>query len=153
MLDRLFPRQADNRFEGRPAALWMLGVFIALRLIMSVNSIVNTWSIATGDGLPLGRYSPEAARTMMMLFDMAALGQLTLAVIALVVLMSYRALVPLIYLALLGDQLARRVIAQTHEVARVDTGPIIWLLTWGLVILLAIGLVLSLIPAPRAERA
>ena len=41
MLDRLFPRQADNRFPGHRAALWLLGVYVALKLVMSSNSIFN----------------------------------------------------------------------------------------------------------------
>lgn len=33
MLNRLFPRQADNRFEGHRAALWLLGLGLVLSLI------------------------------------------------------------------------------------------------------------------------
>ena len=54
MLERLFPRQADNGFEGHRAALWLLGLLIALKLAMSLNSIFNTESVAAGaDGIPL----------------------------------------------------------------------------------------------------
>lgn len=48
MLSRLFPTQADNRFEGYRAALWLLGLLITLKLIMSVNSILNTRQVAQG---------------------------------------------------------------------------------------------------------
>lgn len=113
MLNRFFPKQVDNRFEGRRAALWLLGLFIALKLVMSVNSILNTASIATGgDGLPLDSFGPAAARTVLMLFALMSLGQLTLAVIALTTLIRYRAMVPFIYLVLLGEHVARRVIVQ-----------------------------------------
>ena len=87
MLNRLFPKQVDNTFDGNRAALWLLGLFIALKLVMSVNSILNTASVATSaDGLPLDSFGPAAARTVLMLFAMVSLGQLTLAVIALTTL-------------------------------------------------------------------
>lgn len=147
MLSRLFPRQVDNRFGGHRAALWLLGLFVALKLVMSINSMLNTASIATGDGLRLDDYGPAAARAVLMLFSLSAFGQLTLAAIALTVLIRYRAMVPFIYVVLLGDQLARRVIVQSYAVPRTETSPVIWLLTFGLVGLLTLGLVLSLLPA------
>ena len=48
MLQRLFPDRIDNRFAGHRLALWLLGIHLALKLVMSVNSIVNTASIASG---------------------------------------------------------------------------------------------------------
>ena len=149
MLNRLFPRQVDNSFSGHRAALWLLGLFVALKLVMSVNSMLNTASIATGDGLPLDSYGPAAARAVLMLFSLSALGQLALAAIALTVLIRYRAMVPFIYLVLLGEQLARRVIVQSYAVPRTETSPVIWFLTFGLVGLLTLGLVLSLLPARK----
>lgn len=149
MLTRLFPRQVDNSFDGHRAALWLLGLFVALKLVMSVNSMLNTASIATGDGLSLDSYGPAAARAVLMLFSLSALGQLALAAIALTVLIRYRAMVPFIYLVLLGEQLARRVIVQSYAVPRTETSPVIWFLTFGLVGLLTLGLVLSLLPARK----
>jgi len=147
MLNRLFPKQVDNTFDGNRAALWLLGLFIALKLVMSVNSILNTASVATSaDGLPLDSFGPAAARTVLMLFAMVSLGQLTLAVIALTTLIRYRAMVPFIYLVLLGEQLARRIIVQSYEVARTESTPVGWYVGFGLLALLTLGLVLSLIP-------
>jgi hypothetical protein len=151
MFRRLFPRQVDNSFDGHRAALWLLGLFIGLKLVMSINSMLNTVSIATGDGLPLDSYGPEAARSVLMLFSLMALGQLALAVIALTALIRYRALVPFIYLVLLSEQLARRLIVQSYAVARIETSPAVLYLTWGLLALLAIGLILSLLPARKRD--
>ena len=118
MLNRLFPRQVDNRFDGHRAALWLLGLLIALKLAMSLNSIVNTASVAAGaDGIPLASFGPAAARQVLLLFALMALGQLTLTLIALAALIRYRALVPFIYLVLLGEHIARRVIVQSYTAA------------------------------------
>ncbi len=153
MLNRLFPGQADNRFGGHRAALWLLGLFVALKLVMSINSIFNTASVAGGaDGIPLDSFGAAAAREVLELFALMALGQLALAVIALTILIRYRALVPFIYLVLLGEQLARRFIVQAQAAAGSGSSPVGWYVGFGFLALLALGLVLSLMPA-RGESA
>ncbi|MGE0031506.1 MAG: hypothetical protein AB7T20_10345 [Steroidobacteraceae bacterium] len=150
MFNRIFPRQADNAFQGHRAALWLLGLFIALKLAMSVNSILDTATVATSaDGLPLDSYGPAAAQTVLMLFALTALGQLTITAFALTTLIRYRAMVPFIYLLLLGEQLARRFIVQDYAVARTEGIPAGRYVTFGLLALLTLGLVLSLVPARR----
>jgi hypothetical protein len=42
IIDRLLPRQSDNRPGGYRAALRLLGFLIALKLVISLNSIFNT---------------------------------------------------------------------------------------------------------------
>ena len=148
MLERLFPRQVDNRFEGYRAALWLLGLYIALRLIMSVRSIFSTASVAGGDGIPLDSFGAAAEQEVLTLFALTALGQLTLILIALTVLIRYRALVPFIFLVLLAEQIARRFIVQSHAAPR-ETAPVIWYLIFGLMAVTAFGLLLSLIPRRR----
>jgi hypothetical protein len=152
MLSRLFPRQADNGFEGHRAALWLLGLLIALKLVVSLNSIFNTASVAAGaDGIPLDSFSPAAAREVLTLFALTALGQLALALIALAALIRWRALVPFLYLVSLAEMLARRLIVEAQDVERAAGSPVAWYVTWGVLALLALGLALSLIPA-RPER-
>ena len=150
MLNRLFPKQADNRFEGHRAALWLLGLFIALKVVMGVNSIFNTEAVAVGaDGIPLDSYGPAAARQVLTLFALTSLGQLTLALVGLTVLVRYRSLVPLIFAVLLGEQLARRLIVQGFAIEGGSPGLYINL---GLMALLALGLLLSLV-RPRRKPA
>jgi len=154
MFNRIFPRQADNTFGGYRAALWLLGLFIALKLAMSVNSMLDTASVAAGaDGLPLDSYGPAAAQTVLMLFALTALGQLTITMFALVTLIRYRAMVPFIYLLLLGEQLARRLIVQGYAVPRTEGMPAGRYVTFGLLALLTLGLVLSLIPSRQRPAA
>ena len=153
MIERLLPRQVDNRFDGHRAALWLLGLFIALKLVMSVNSIFNTASVAAGaDGIPLESFGPAAAREVLTLFALNALGQLALALIGLTILIRYRALVPFIYLVSLGEQLARRLIVQSHAAARAESA-VAWYVIYGFLALAALGLVLSLIPRRKRDAA
>ena len=151
MFNRLFPAQADNRFTGHRSALWLLGLYVALKLVMGVNSILNTASVAAGaDGIPLDRFGDEAAREVLKLFASTSLGQLTVALIALAILVRYRALVPLIALVLLGEHLARRAIVQSYAAAGTEGSAVGLSINLGLLALLALTLALSLIPGRGA---
>lgn len=152
MLDRIFPAQADNRFGGHRAATWLLGLYVALKLAMSFNSIFLAERVAGGaDGIQLDSIGPVAVREVLTLFSLTGLGQLALALIALTVLLRYRALVPFIFLVLLGEALARRLIVQGYAAARTGDGAVAFYINLGLLVLLAIGLFLSLVPA-RQQR-
>jgi hypothetical protein len=146
MLNRLFPTRFDNEYHGARAALWLLAALIALTLVVSVNSIFNTASIAVGaDGFPLGSYGPAAARSVLMLFALDALGQLVLGLVSLVALIRYRSMVPFLYLLVLCQQLARRLIIQSYAVPRGPTEAVVPYVVYGVIALLAVGLALSLL--------
>ena len=133
----------DNGYTGYRAALWLLGLFIAVKLAMSLNSIFNTAAVAQGaDRIPLDTFEPEAARTVLTLFALMMLGQLALALIALVTLIRYRTLVPFVYLVLLGEQLARRIIVSGSVLPRAGDASAAFYVNCGLLTLLTAGLVL-----------
>ena len=149
---RLLPAPADNRFQGQRAALWLLGLLIALKLVMSINSILNTESVAAGaDGIPLASYGAAAARQVLTLFALTALGQLALTLVAVTALVRYRSLVPFIYLLLLGEHVGRRMIVQSFALPGASASPIAWPLNSGIAALLALGLLLALLPAREAS--
>ncbi|GMV06033.1 MAG: hypothetical protein AMXMBFR53_23100 [Gemmatimonadota bacterium] len=150
VLGRLLPAQIDNKHAGHPAALWLLGLFVALKLLMSVNSLLNTEAVAVGaDGFPLDTFGPAAARAVLMLFALLSLDQLVLGLVAVTALARYRAMIPLVYLMLVAEHLARRFIVSSYAVPRTGTSPIGWYVNLGLLALLIVGLVLSLIPRRR----
>ena len=72
--------------------------------------------------------------------------------IALVTLVRYRALVPFIYLLLLCEHLARRAIALSYAPPGAHGTDIAWVVNYGLLTLLILGLALSLIPARALNR-
>ena len=152
MLEKLFPGQIDNRFEGQRISLWLLGLLLALKLIVSVNSIVNTESVAAGaDGIPLDSFGPAAARTVLMLFSLSALADLALALVGVAALVRWRAMVPFVYLLLLGEYVAGRFIIQSFAVAR-SGGVSAGYVTIAIVALLTLGLALSLLPRRARTR-
>lgn len=152
LLDPLLPDQVDNRFRGRRAALWLLGLLIFVKMAMSLNSLFNTASVAGGaDGIPLASFGPEAERQVLLLFALLALAHLFFALIALLALVRYRGMVPFVYLVLLAEHIARRIIAQGYAAPGARMTDIAWYVNYGLLTLLTLGFVLSLVPARGAR--
>lgn len=153
-MSRLFPREVDNCFAGYRAALWLLALLVTLKLVMSINSIFNTAAVAQGaDGIPLDTYGTAAAGTVLMLFALMSLGQLTIALFSAAVLIRWRAMVPFTYLLLIGEHLARRFIVQSYSVARTENMPAWANVNYAILALLVLGLVLSLARRDKHPRA
>ncbi len=146
LLRRLFPRQFDDRFHGHRLALWLLGLYLALKLAMSVRSILDAAAVAAGpDAFPLDRYGADGAEAVLMLFALNAFGQLVLVLFGLVALLRYKAMVPIVYLILLLDQGGRRVVSAAYEIQRSGSTSGGVYIILGLMVILASGLLLSLI--------
>jgi hypothetical protein len=147
---RLLPVRLDNEsYRGRVAALWLFAVFLALRAIMGVNGAINTRFIATGDGI---RLDEGGAETILLLFRNLSLANLPLVAIGVVALWRWRAMVPFLYLVLLGDQIVRRLVALANPIARTEAGAVgIWI-NLGLLAILFVGFVLSIWSRKSAAR-
>ena len=133
-----------NSYRGSRIALWILGVILLMKILMSVNCIFNGYDVATkADGIPLATFPPEAVQ--MVVYDFAAWGiaQLAIAVIGVIVLVRYRTLVPMMFAVLLAEMLTRKLAAQFLPVPRNGTPPGVWV-NLTLIALMGIGLVLSL---------
>ncbi len=152
MLDRLFPKQIDNRFPGHWLALWLFVPLVVLRLIIGANSMINTASVAMGaDGIPLDTFSPPAAAVALALFALLGLSGLILALLCALALFRYRAMIPLLYLMLVIQLVAGRVLSIVHPIAHagaatvgssgISAGAIV---SYTLMALTALGFILSL---------
>jgi hypothetical protein len=152
MLQRLFPARIDNRYEGQRLALWLLGIHLALKLVMSVNSIANTASIASGpDGLRLDSYGADGARTVLMLFATNANAGLALALVGVVALLRYRAMVPMVALLLLLEAGGRRLIIESYAIERAGGSNVAFAINMAMLGLLLGALGLSLWPRAGAR--
>lgn len=160
MLQRLFPKQLDNAFEGHVLALWLFAPLVIIKLLMGFNvSGLNPWIdnryIATSvDRIPLDSYGAEAASTFMFMFASWGLILFILALLGLIVLIRYRATVPLFYVMLAGEQFGRFYLNTLHPIARAVKSegipPSSALINWGLMAALALGLILAFLPRRRA---
>jgi hypothetical protein len=152
-LNEVIPRTADNTYRGFRLALWLLGFLLFIKSAIGVNSIFNGYSVATAaDGIPLSEFGPAGARTVVSLFALLGLSQLLISVLGILVLVRYRALVPLLFGLLLVSHLGGRLIVSLRPVATTGRPPgaIVNLVQLGLIV---VGLALSLwnrdrVPAP-----
>ena len=108
MLDRLFPSPVDNDYQGHSVALWL---FVPVTVVTIVRSLIHMFrvdggaqSIAT---IPLDTFSDAAATVVILIFSLWGLSQLLLGLLYVVVLIRYRALVPLMYLTLIIEYFGR----------------------------------------------
>ena len=144
MSNRLVPRQADNSFQGRKPALWIFALLLLLLAAMSVNSIFNGRFVAKDiDGLPLDIYTPAGAQAVVSLFAIWGGTQLIIVMLGIIVLLRYRALVPLMFLVLLFQRLLLQVIHHYLPNAKSEGVSISWFVIL-LISLTALGFILSL---------
>ena len=153
MIDRVFPTQLDNHYHGHRGALWLLGLFLGLKLVISFNSILFTTRIASkADAFPLASYGGDGARAVLMLFEMVALGQLALAAIGVIALIRYRSMASLVFLILAAEQIGRFVVGRIYAIERSQAVSAGIYVNLALIALLLLGLALSLWrPQTRTE--
>jgi hypothetical protein len=151
MLTRLLPARADNDYRGRRAALWLLVPIAAMKVALSSTHLFRfdggAQSIAT---IPLDGYPASASQNIVALFARLGLEQALLACIYLLILVRYRALIPLAYLMLVVHYFGGRLVAAAKPLSLAGTSGAG---TPALVVavLAVIGLVLSLTGPGYAE--
>lgn len=151
MLGRIFPKQFDNVYRGHWLGLWLFVPPLLMELVIGVNSIFLTRYIATSaDGIPLERYSNGGAEAVIATFALLGLCRVLFALLGVVALIGYRAMIPLMYLVFLLLQLGSKAILLVNPIAKsgaasAHSGSAVIL---SLLSLLVIGFVLSLLRKP-----
>ncbi len=153
MLGRLFPRQIDNTYQGHVLAIWLFVPVVLLKTLMGFNVAgLNPWVgsrfiLQTADGVPVDTFPPEAASISVFLFASWGLALLVLALLAILSLVRYRAMLPLMFLALSVEQIGRKVLSTVHlpPAPEQDGVSASALINGGLTAALAVGLILSLL--------
>ena len=119
MFNRIFPKHLDNRASGHWLATWLLIPIVLVRAIIGFNSMVFSRSIATtADAIPLDTFGPDGAEAVISLFALLGLLTLLFALLGAVVLIRYRAMIPLMYLMLLIQQLGSKALLLMHPIVR-----------------------------------
>ena len=144
MLSRFLPQRIDNTYSGSRVALWFLGLVLLLKGAMGGNAIFNGHTVASSaDGVPLDTYPPEAAQAVLSLLGLWGVGHVVLTLLGLLFLVRYRAMVPLMFLVLLVEQLGRKLVILALPIARPGGAPGSFV-SEGLLVLMIVGLGLSL---------
>jgi hypothetical protein len=159
MLTRLLPKQIDNDYRGHVLALWLLVPLVLTKFLQgaSVAGLLGTGNsrqVLEGvDKVPIGAFPAEAASHLIFLFASWGLGIFVLGLLGIVVLLRYRAMIPLMYLLLLIEQVGRKALSTIHlerPFVSFEPSPAN-LINWGFLLVTVIGFLLSLSrrrPAP-----
>ncbi len=161
MLSNLLPKQIDNGYRGHALAIWLLIPIVLMKLLMGVNVAgLNPWIssrfvLQNADGVPVDTFPAEAGSVVVFLFASWGLALLVINLLGVVVLIRYRAMIPLMYLLLSIEQIGRKGLAMLHLVPRSGeaaggVSPGLWI-NWGLSAALVIGLILSLVSVRKGE--
>lgn len=150
MLQRLFPKQFDNRFPGHVVAIGLFGVVILMELAMGANSLINTRTVASlADAIPLDRYTNGGAEAVVALFALAGLFRVLVALQGLLVLIRYRAMIPFMFLVLLVLHLGSKAVLLVHPIAKsgVPSARLGSAFVYAIIAMLFLGFALSLVKA------
>jgi hypothetical protein len=120
MLSRIFPKQADNRRGGHWLALVLLGLVTVIKGAQGVSTLADARGIAVGaDGIPIDTYGVAAGDTVVALVALLGFYLLIVALVGVIVLLRYRALVPLMFVVWLVVQLGHRAVLAMNPIERV----------------------------------
>ncbi|HEV7426466.1 MAG TPA: hypothetical protein VGQ46_08860 [Thermoanaerobaculia bacterium] len=144
MFEGILPRSIDNTYRGQKLALWIFGLLTLMKSVIGVNSMVNGADVmSTADGIALNTYPAAAAQNLVAMWALLGLSHLVIAALGVLVLLRYRAMVPLMFGLLLLSHLGGKLILELHPIVRTGAPPasIINLTQLALIVL---GLALSL---------
>jgi hypothetical protein len=150
-LNRLLPQCIDNTYRGYKVALWLFGLLVLLKTVISLRSIFDGYAVATtADGIPLDTYSPAAVRTIVSLWALLGLSSFMLCLLCILALIRYRSMVPLMFAIFLLEYLGRRLILHFLPIVTTGTPPGFYINLALLVVMIA-GLALSLSGRRRVD--
>ncbi len=152
MLTRLFPKHIDNHYRGHVLAIWLLVPLALMKVLQGANvaGLLGTGNsrqvLEAVDHVPVSTYPAEAASHLVFLFAAWGVGIFVLGLLGIIVLLRYRAMIPLMYLLLLIEQVGRKALSTIHldrPFVSLAASPAN-LINWGFLVAMAIGFLVSL---------
>lgn len=120
-LERILPRNVDNRYEGSAVARW---AFLLLAVISVVRSCIHLAAPDGGAGTIAGLdLALGGAANIVFAFGLWGLSQLIYGLIQLLVALRYRTLIPLMYVFLIFETLGRMTVGWTKPPVVLHTPP------------------------------
>ncbi len=119
MFKRIFPKHCDNTYRGHWLGVWLLGVVAIMKGLQGAVSVFDTRNVLIGaDAIPLDSYGAAGIETVIALAALLGFCLLVIALQSVVVLIRYRAMVPLMLLVQLIVQIGARVLLTVNPIAR-----------------------------------
>jgi hypothetical protein len=114
----LFPAQANNDYRGYKTAILLLAAAVAARLVMAWAGIFNTHDLVRTDAIPIDSWEPGPAGSFLFVTKILGLDHLLLSVVAIVILIRWRTLIPFAFLLLLAEQVGRFALKLANPIPR-----------------------------------
>ena len=147
-IKRLLPERADNACPGNGLAPGFFALVLGLKIYVGLGSLLNGRAMArAGDGIALDGFTAGSSQAVVSLYALWGLEHLAICVLGLVVLIRYRALIPLMFALFLLEHLGRKLVLHFTPLAAPGMGGESAGLSptpYGFLILIVVGLVLSL---------
>jgi hypothetical protein len=144
MLNRIFPEQIDNRYRGHKLALWLFYPLTFMNVTIALVAIfARDGGAQSADRIPLDAFVSGGAAAVIGVLAFLGLAKLLLGSLYVLASFRYRAMIPLMYLLIVVDQLGHKGIGLMKPIVRTGTPTGVFV---NLVILAVsiVGLVLSL---------
>lgn len=124
ILGRLFPARFDNAYAGLKPALWAFGALVFVRGGIGLRCVFDGAHVASqADGIPMATFAPAAARMIASDFATWGLMQTMLCLVAVIALVRYRSMVPLLAAIFLLEHLCRKLILHLMPVVQSTGAP------------------------------
>ena len=151
MLGLLFPAVIDNRFRGQQLGYWLLAPVLFIKIGIALGSILTPARANKADAIDLSSYSPAALHDAMTSTALLGLMHLVIGLFCVLMMIRYRALVPLIYFWLLTEFLGRRVVLGLYPMERVEGPSSGSIINLALLTVMVVGCALALWPRRQVE--
>ena len=137
MFNQLLPQPIDNIYRGRKLALWLFMLVVSVKILQCLLVFFNGYSvIMSADGIPLNTFTPESAQTVVAVWALLGFSRLLIYLLCVLVLVRYRAAVPLMFALLILEYLGRELILRFIPLMRTGAplGPFVNLILFALTI-------------------
>jgi len=102
MLGRILPLNIDNGYRGHMLAIWLLIPIIVIKAVIGLTSMFGGLLVAQGaHNVPVRAFPAEAVQLLVLLLARSGLSTLVLTLFCVLVLIRYRAMIPVTYVLLL----------------------------------------------------
>lgn len=124
MLAQLLPREVDNRFQGSTLSIWLLyAISLAILGVAGIHVFLPDSGGQAVGTIPLDSFTVGGANTVVAFIGQWGLLQGMWALLYVLVLLRYRALIPLMYVSVLLGYVGKMVLGQFKPVLTVETPP------------------------------
>jgi hypothetical protein len=151
VLKLLFPAQIDNRTGSWLSVLLLIPIVIVKLGISAGGTFSPLFVISGPDGVAFDSFGPAGQQAFLSAFMALGWGLMLQALLAAIVLLRYRAMVPLMYLYLTIENAGRTIIGRLVPIPR-NSGDYIGLdVNAALLVALLVGLALALSAPTRQD--